>query len=98
MLPLLAFIRDYIIGIYIYIVFASVVMSWLVAFGIINNGNNFVYSLQKSLHALTEPVYAPIRRMLPDLGGIDVSPIIVLLGCLFLQNVVISGWLMPMFL
>ncbi len=98
MLPLLAFIRDYIIGLYVYIVFASVVMSWLIAFGIINNGNNFVYSLQKSLYALTEPVYAPIRRMLPDLGGIDVSPIIVLLGCLFLQNVVISGWLMPMFL
>lgn len=98
MLPLLAFIRDYIVGLYIYIIFASVIMSWLVAFGIINNSNKFVYSLQNGLHALTEPVYAPIRRWLPDLGGIDISPIIVLLGCMFLQNVVISGWLMPLFL
>lgn len=96
MVPLLQF-AHYLIQLYIYVIFASVVMSWLVAFGVINNGNNIVYSLQKLLYALTEPVLGPIRNALPDLGGIDVSPIVALLGCFFLQSVVIQGWLIPLF-
>ncbi len=96
MVPLLAFIH-YLIQLYVYVIFASVVVSWLIAFGVINNSNNFVNSLLRGLDALTEPVLSPIRRALPDLGGIDVSPIVALLGCFFLQSVVIYGWLIPLF-
>ena len=96
MIPLLQFVH-YLIQLYIYVIVASVVMSWLIQFGVINNSNNFVYSLQRGLEALTEPVLGPIRRMMPDLGGLDISPIVALLGCIFLQEVVIVGWLMPLF-
>lgn len=96
MIPLLLFI-DYVIQLYVYVIIFSVIVSWLVAFGIINSSNQFVYSLLQGLHAVTEPVLRPIRRAMPDLGAIDISPIILLLGCFFLQSVVIHGWLIPAF-
>lgn len=96
MIPLLAFIA-YLIHLYEYIVIAAVVLSWLIGFNVINGHNPFVRSLSQFIAAVTEPFLRPIRHMLPDLGGIDVSPIILLLACLFLRSVVIDGWIVPLF-
>jgi len=68
-----------------WIVIASVIVSWLTAFNVINERNNFVRTLLTILYRLTEPVFRPIRRILPEVGGLDLSPIIVLLLIWFLQ-------------
>ena len=75
-----------ILQLYIYVIIAMVVMSWLVAFGIVNRSNPYVRQFSYVLDRLTEPVFRPIRRILPDLGGLDISPVIVLLGIMFLQR------------
>ena len=72
MLELLGFISS-LITLYIYIIIASAVMSWLIAFNVINPYNQFVRSIWQGLNALTEPVLRPIRRWMPDLGGIVTS-------------------------
>ncbi len=71
---------------YIWIVIASAVLSWLVAFDVINMRNRFVYMLGDALNRMTEPVYRRIRQFLPDMGGLDLSPIIVIFGLMFLRN------------
>jgi YggT family protein len=85
--PLLWLIHT-VINIYFWIILASVILSWLVAFNIINRSNPFVRQLGMTLERLTEPLLRPIRRFLPDLGGIDISPIILLIGLQFLGMVV----------
>lgn len=90
MIELLGFI-SYLITLYVYIVIAAVVFSWLVAFNVINPHNDFVRTIWQALNALTEPLLRPIRRVMPDLGGLDLSPIILLLGCMFLQSVIIPN-------
>jgi YggT family protein len=75
------------LDIYIWLVIASAVLSWLVAFDVINMHNRFVYMIGDFLHRITEPAIRPIRRVLPNLGGIDISPVIVILIIFFLQNV-----------
>lgn len=77
-----------IIQIYIYVIVASAVLSWLIAFNVINTRNRFVYTVVDVLYRVTEPVLAPIRRFLPDLGGIDVSPVVLLLLLFFIQNLI----------
>ena len=84
----LAVLIDKIIDIYTWIVIASAIMSWLVAFGVVNVRNQFIRVVVDLLFKLTEPVLRPIRRMLPNLGGIDISPIIVLLGIVFVQMII----------
>jgi YggT family protein len=74
-----------ILEIYKWILIAAVIVSWLTAFNVINVHNNFVRSLLRVLLALTEPVLAPIRRMLPSMGGLDLSPIVVFVLIWFLQ-------------
>jgi YggT family protein len=90
MLELLNFI-SYLITLYTYVVIASVILSWLLAFNVINGYNPFVRSLWNGLRAVTEPLLMPIRRMLPDLGGIDISPVILLLACFFVQSVILPN-------
>jgi YggT family protein len=90
MLELLNFI-SYLITLYTYVIIASVILSWLLAFNVINGYNPFVRSLWNGLRAVTEPLLMPIRRMLPDLGGIDISPVILLLACFFIQSVVLPN-------
>ena len=90
MIELLSFI-SYLITLYVYIIFAGVVMSWLIAFNVVNPYNPFVRSLWHALNALTEPLMRPIRRRLPDLGGLDISPMVLILGCLFVQWVVLPN-------
>ncbi|MGI9462972.1 MAG: YggT family protein [Aestuariivirgaceae bacterium] len=75
--------------IYFWFVIAMVVLSWLVAFNIINSSNQFVRQVQYFLYRITEPICGPIRRFLPDLGGIDLSPMILLIGIIFLQRIVV---------
>ena len=90
MIELLGFI-SYIVQLYEYVVIAAVVLSWLIAFNVINSQNPFVRSLLQFIRAATEPLLRPIRRMMPDLGGMDISPIILLLGCLFIRAVIIPN-------
>ena len=68
-----------IIDIYFWIILATVILSWLVAFNIVNRTNPTVRQIGYGLQRLTEPLLGPIRRLLPDLGGIDISPVILLL-------------------
>lgn len=76
------------IDIYTWIVIAAVVMSWLVSFGIVNTYNNFARSVVHLLDALTEPVFRQVRRVIPPIGGLDISPLIVLIGLQFLSYLV----------
>ena len=74
-----------VLEIYKWVVIAAVIVSWLTAFNVINQYNNFVRSLLRILYALTEPVFRPIRKLIPPIGGLDLSPIIVFLIIWFLQ-------------
>ena len=78
---------DRIIDLYVWVIILSAVLSWLVAFDIVNMRNRFVYLVGDTLNRLTEPVYRPVRRFLPDMGGLDLSPIIVILGLWFLRDI-----------
>ena len=78
---------DRIIDIYVWVIILSAVLSWLVAFDIINMRNRFVYLVGDALNRITEPVSRPIRRFLPDMGGLDLSPLIVILGLWFLRDI-----------
>jgi len=90
MLELLRFING-LIDLYIYIIIGSVILSWLMGFGLINPRNPYVRSLYEVLVAVTEPALRPIRAILPNLGAIDISPIVLLLGLQFVQQVVIPN-------
>ncbi len=74
---------------YWWIVILSAIFSWLYAFNVINSSNRFVNTIMGFLYQMTEPVYQRIRRFLPDLGGIDISPIIVLFVIMFLQYLLV---------
>lgn len=90
MLELLGFISQ-LINLYIYIILGSVILSWLMGFGMVNPHNTVVRSIHDALLAVTEPLLRPIRRILPDLGAIDISPVILLLACQFVQQVVLPN-------
>ena len=75
--------------IYVWILIASAVLSWLIAFNVINTRNQFVSTVWDSLYRVTEPALRPIRERLPNLGGLDISPIILLLIIYFIQSVII---------
>ena len=79
---------DTIITIYIWLLIASAVLSWLIAFNVVNTRNPIVNSVGEFLYRVTEPLLRPIRNLMPNLGGIDVSPVILILIILFLQNVI----------
>jgi YggT family protein len=76
---------------YIYILIAAAVMSWLIAFNVVNGHNPTVRMIWNFLYNVTEPALRPIRAILPNLGGIDISPIILIIGLMFLDQLVI--WL-----
>jgi YggT family protein len=77
-----------ILDMYSYVLIAAIIASWLVNFNIINVSSPFVRQLLDILYRLTEPVLAPIRRRLPQMGGLDLSPIIVFLGIFFIKSVI----------
>jgi YggT family protein len=96
MLPLIGFIV-YLIQLYIWVVIAAAILSWLVAFNVVNTNNRVVLIIGDMLYRVTEPALRPIRRILPDLGGIDISPVILILLLLFIRDVVLLGWIAPAF-
>jgi YggT family protein len=77
-----------VLQLYVYVIIASAILSWLVAFNVVNRYNDFVRSIWNLATALTEPLLRPIRRMIPNLGGIDISPVILLLFIFFLERVI----------
>jgi YggT family protein len=78
------------IDIYWWLIIASAIFSWLFAFNVINGRNQFVATVGEFLYKITEPALRPIRRFMPDLGGIDISPIILLLLLFFLRQFIIT--------
>jgi YggT family protein len=84
------------LDIYWWILIGSAIFSWLFAFNVVNSSNQFVDAIGRFLFNATEPVLAPIRRVLPNLGGIDISPIIVMIALFFL-DVLIKTSIAPMF-
>ena len=79
---------DNIVSLYIWILIINAIISWLVAFNILNTSNRFVYSVLYVSYKLTSPALNFIRRYLPNLGSIDISPVILILGLMFLRNFV----------
>ena len=79
---------DSIITIYLWIIIINALLSWLVAFNILNTQNRFVFSVLEATYKLTDPALNKIRRFIPMFGSIDVSPIILILGLMFLRNLV----------
>ncbi|CEG10138.1 YGGT family protein [Afipia felis] len=77
-----------VLDLYVWLLIASAVLSWLIAFNVVNTRNQFVASVAEFLYKITEPVLRPIRNMMPNFGGLDISPIIVILIIMFLQRVI----------
>jgi YggT family protein len=81
---------DLLLRVLSYIIIAQAILSWLIAFNVINTTNDFVRSFLQALDRITEPLYRPIRRILPDFGGIDFSPIVVLL-LIYIARILLAG-------
>ena len=79
-----------IVNLYIWVLVINAILSWLVAFNILNTGNRFVYSVLEVSYKLTNPALNLIRRYLPNLGSIDISPVILILGLNFFRNFIIE--------
>ena len=82
-----------VLDLYIWLLIASAILSWLVAFNVVNVRNPIVASIGEFLYRITEPVLRPIRNALPNMGGIDISPVIVILIIIFIQAVVLPNLL-----
>ena len=80
---------DAVISIYTWIVIGSVIFSWLISFGIINQHSQAVRMIGDFLHRATEPVLAPIRKILPNLGALDFSPVVLILLLYFVRNLIV---------
>ena len=79
---------------YVYLIVASAILSWLVAFNVVNTRNDFVRSIWNFLDAVTEPALRPIRNILPNLGGVDISPVLLILLIIFIQKLIVD-YLIP---
>ena len=79
---------DSVITIYIWIIIINAILSWLVAFNVLNTQNRFVFSALDVTHKLTDPILNKIRRFIPNFGSIDISPVILILLLMFIRNLV----------
>ena len=79
---------DHVISLYIWILIINAIISWLVAFNVLNTSNRFVYSILDVSYKLTDPPLNYIRKFLPNLGSVDISPIVLILGLMFLRNLI----------
>jgi YggT family protein len=79
---------DTIIQLYIWILIAAAILSWLIAFNVVNTRNNFVAAVANFFYHVTEPALRPLRAILPNLGGIDISPVVLIIGLLFLERII----------
>jgi YggT family protein len=92
MIELIQFIY-YVLQLYIYILVAAALLSWLVAFNVVNPRHPFVAAIGQVLFAITEPVLRPIRNILPRMGPVDVSPVVLILIIIFIQTVILPNLL-----
>lgn len=86
LLPVLNILKI-ILSLYLWVIFGMIILSWLTNFGIINSYNGFVMTIQSFLQKLTEPLLRPIRRVLPNLGGFDLSPLVLVLAVILLRDI-----------
>ena len=91
----LFYVIDLALQLYIWVLIAAAIFSWLIAFNVVNVRNSAVSTIGDFLYRITEPVLRPIRSMMPNLGGIDISPVILILILLFIRDVVLLGWILP---
>ncbi len=77
-----------VLNLYVWVLIASAILSWLLAFNVVNPYNKVVHSVGEVIYRITEPVLAPIRNVLPSLGGLDLSPVVVILVIFFIQRVI----------
>ena len=82
------FLLDSVITIYLWIIIVNAILSWLVAFNILNTQNRFVFSVLDATYKLTDPALNKIRRFIPTFGSIDISPVILILFLMFLRNLI----------
>ena len=82
----LFFLIDSVINIYIWLIIINVILSWLVAFNVLNTQNRFVFAVLNATHQLTDPVLNKIRKFIPNLGSIDISPVVLILLLFFIRN------------
>lgn len=87
----LANLIDAVFTVYIYLLIASAIASWLIAFHVINVHNKFVFAVLSFLFRITDPPLRPIRRIIPTLGGVDISPVILILLLYFLRDVIVDN-------
>ena len=83
---------DTILGIFVWLLIASAVLSWLVAFNVVNTRNRAVYVVGDFLYRVTEPLLRPIRNLLPNMGGMDFSPMVLILLVFFVRNLLAEYW------
>jgi len=83
-----------VLDLYVWLLIASAILSWLIAFNVVNTRNQFVSSIAEFLYRITDPVLRPIRNLMPDLGGLDISPIILILIIMLIQRI-ISYYIYP---
>ncbi|NUB14045.1 YggT family protein [Azospirillum brasilense] len=88
----LCLLIDPVPSLYVWLLIASAVLSWLVAFNVVNTRNRAVYVIGDFLYRITEPVLRPIRRVLPNMGGLDLSPIALILLIFFIRNLMAEYW------
>jgi len=79
---------DTVLELYIWVIIGSVILSWLIAFNVINTRNAFVGQIGEFLHRATEPALRPIRNFLPNLGGIDISPVVLIILLIFARRLI----------
>jgi YggT family protein len=82
------------LDLYVWLLIASAILSWLIAFNVLNTRNQFVAGIAEFLYRITEPVLKPIRNILPSMGGLDISPVILILLIMLIQRI-ISYYILP---
>ncbi len=88
-------ILDYLLTLLRYVIIVQAILSWLIAFNIINLHSGAVQTISQALTTMTEPIYRPIRKALPDFGPLDMSPIVVLILLYILQAIILPGIFRP---
>ncbi|MFP6741151.1 MAG: YggT family protein [Alphaproteobacteria bacterium] len=81
---------DTVINLYTMVIIAQVILSWLVSFNVVNTQNRFVFMIGDFLHRATDPALKPLRKIMPNLGGLDISPIVLILGLIFVRRLLID--------
>lgn len=80
---------DSLISIYLWCLFIFVILTWLIHFGVVNTQNRLIFLAMDFLYKITDPILRPIRNILPNFGGLDISPIILVLGLIFIRNLIV---------